>query len=89
MFLNQKQLIGLEVETESGQRLGQVKDFEFNSETQQLEKYIVSSPKLVEKLLVHDLIIDSSRVIEIREKVMIVDDNLIEQKKFIREPVAT
>lgn len=89
MLLNHKQLIGLLVKTENGQELGQIKDFEFDSDSYKIIKYIISSSGLVKKMLANDLIIDSTQVIKITDQEMIVDDNTARQPKIAEEIAST
>ena len=76
MILTNDQLIGLKVVTKSGQVLGKIKDFEFDSDNFKIVKYIVSSSDLVKKITAQNLIITFDQVIEITVKKMIVDDNI-------------
>ncbi|MEK7072014.1 MAG: PRC-barrel domain-containing protein [Patescibacteria group bacterium] len=77
MILNNNQLIGLRAVTKSGQVLGKIKDFEFNSDNSKITKYIVSSSDLVKKITSQNLIIGSEQVIEITAKAMVVEDNTV------------
>jgi len=86
MLLKHKQLIGLLVKTQDGRVLGQIKDFEFNTEMGQIDKYIISSSELVKKILAQDLIINQGQVISIDNQEMIVDSGAISIKSTAEEP---
>lgn len=88
MILNSNKLLGLLVKDKSGRVLGTLKDFEFDTDNSQITKYIISPSKLVEKILANDLVVDQSQVIEINNKVMIVDDGLKGSRASAEEIVA-
>ena len=74
MNLREKQLIGLPVKTKSGDNLGKIHDFIFDSDTGMITKYLVSNLLMVKNIWGNELIIDRSQVIEINENEMIVED---------------
>lgn len=87
MFLNQKILIGLPVETKSGLVLGKIRSFEIDSESQTIMKYFVKSRNLVSKLLneeTKELIIHRDQVISIDAEKMVVDDSAVKDVKTIK-----
>lgn len=88
MWLRHKQIIGLMVRTQAGQILGQIKDFEIDADTSQIVRYFVSSSQLVKKILVQDLIIDKSQVVEINEQEMVVDNGLVANQETIKKFVS-
>jgi len=88
MFLSQDQLIGLKVITKSGQIIGKLKDFEFDTDNFKIARYIVSSSDLVKKITSQDLIISSSQLIEINDKVIIVDDNTLTEGEAVKYSVS-
>ena len=77
MILNSKQIIGLTTQNKSGENLGKIKDVLVNSDNGQIEKYIIKRSALMKSLLVDDLIIDNSQVIEMNDKALIVDDGSV------------
>lgn len=85
MVLSQKKLIGLAVKTKSGQALGQIKDFEMETETGNIIRFSVSPSQLVKKIFTEDIFISKSQVIEISEKEMIVEDNLVKSGALASE----
>ena len=80
MNLREKQLIGLPVRTKSGDNLGKVYDFIFDSETGVVIKYLVRDILMVKNILGNGLVIDKNQVIEINEKEMIVEDAAIKSE---------
>ena len=88
MFLSQDQLIGLKVITKSGQIIGKLKDFEFDTDNFKIARYIVSSSDLVKKITSQDLIINSNQIIEINGKAIIVDDNTLTEGEAAKYPVS-
>lgn len=76
--MQENDLIGLRVETRTGQRLGRIVHFEVDVETQQVSKYHVAGQKLVADLLGRALLIDRHQVIAITAEKMIVEDLTIE-----------
>ncbi|MFA5048045.1 MAG: PRC-barrel domain-containing protein [Patescibacteria group bacterium] len=77
MTLNLKQIIGLTTQNKSGELLGKIKDLEINSDSGQIEKYLIKKSALIKGLLVEDLIIDSSQVVEMNENLLVVDDGTV------------
>jgi len=76
MIISAKQIIGLRVETKSGQHLGRVRDFNLDADTLEI-KTVYARPKNIAKELVSgDLIISRNLIISVDEKRMIVDDLL-------------
>ncbi|MEK7652916.1 MAG: PRC-barrel domain-containing protein [Patescibacteria group bacterium] len=86
MQSNQK-IIGLVVKTKTGQFLGHVKDLEIQTESFQVAKFIISPSAITKKILGDDLIIDSSQVIEINEKEIVVEDTLV-GVRAVNEPIS-
>ncbi|MFA6918815.1 MAG: PRC-barrel domain-containing protein [Patescibacteria group bacterium] len=80
MNLHEKQLIGLPVRTKSGDSLGKVYDFIFDSETGVAIKYLVRDILMVKNILGNGLVIDKDQVIEINEKEMIVEDMVVKSE---------
>lgn len=84
MDLHEKQLIGLQVRTKSGENLGRVYDFIFDSDTGILKKYLVCNSFIAKNILGNELIIDKEMIIEINEKEIVVDDLAIKNRDFYR-----
>ncbi len=89
MLLSGKQLIGLPVKTKDGRYLGRIKDFELETTSGQIAKYIIASSDLVKKILAQDLIIDQGQVLEINNQAMIVASGLVGDKALVSDPIST
>lgn len=89
MLIKRKQLIGLSVRTKSGEILGQVSDFELDTDNSEIIRYIITSSRLVKKILASDLLIDKSQIIEINDREMVVEDGLIENKAPVKDLAST
>lgn len=76
MQLSHRQILGLPVETKSGQKLGVVAYFELDSEQQTVSRYIIK-PALMPRILAKELIISAGQVISLNNARMIVDDTVI------------
>jgi len=88
MVITANKLLGLLVKDKSGRILGTIKDFEVDLDNTQIIKYIVSPSKLVEKILVTELIIDQSQVVEITEEMMLVESGLANRQVNPKEAIA-
>lgn len=82
--MQENHLVGLRVETKSGQHLGKIIHFEVDPETQQVAKYHVASTKIVANLFSAALIIDRRQVIEITSERMVVEDLVVEGRESER-----
>ena len=85
MKISSKQLIGLSVETESGQVLGTLEDFNLDIDSQSVLEYVVKPSNLVKDLIFKNLIISRGQVVEITDQKIVVEDSVVgvhcEQKK--------
>jgi len=72
-------IIGEKVETESGQLLGEVGDFYFDSLSGQIAKYYVKTG-LLQNIWKGQLIIDKEQVVVIEKERIIVADNVLPEK---------
>lgn len=88
MYLNGQQLKNLSVVTKSGQLLGKIKDIEINTDTQNISKYVVKSNQITKRLAGKELIISPSQVISIDNQKMVVEDNVVKDRRLVGEPVA-
>ncbi len=87
MIIDYKSLIDLPVYTQRGLALGKIKNFEIDSETHIILRYLVKSRNLISKLLVEkkqELIIHRNHVISIDAEKMIVEDNVIKESEVIK-----
>ncbi len=81
MLIQHKQLIGLDVETHSGELLGKLVGFVINTDTQEIEHYEVR-PSLVKQFLGEMLLINRKQVREIKKNKIIVEDGVVKEYKF-------
>lgn len=85
MNLRKEQLIGLPVYTQSGQHLGKVADFEFDSSAHLIRCYFVKSRDIIKGLLQNELSISREQVISISEEKMIVEDSIVSEAEIKKE----
>lgn len=88
MILSHKNLIGLPVETKSGQALGLISNFDLEVDEQRIIRYYVKSSRMITGLLKKQLIVSASQVISITSEKMVVDDNLSKETKTAEENIA-
>ena len=74
-----KKIIGLAVQTESGESLGKVYDFEFDVDSQSVVKYYIKA-SLIRDLFDNKLIVHRDQVVLIDNDKMVVDDEIIKKK---------
>lgn len=84
--LSARRILGLIVETQSGQRLGKVRDFEIDPTTQAVMRYTVRGDKLLQELFGRELVIQASQVISLTETLMTVDDLTIKNTEPVVAP---
>ncbi|HLD00064.1 MAG TPA: PRC-barrel domain-containing protein [Patescibacteria group bacterium] len=86
-LLSSRDLLGLNVETESGERLGNITDFDIDLDGQRISAYQVKSSKILGGLFRRSLLIRPEQVVAISAKAMIVADSAIkEQKPMVAKP---
>ena len=76
MYISAQHLIGLPVETEHGETLGRVTDFELDVESHLVQKYHVKSGGIIHGLFGDTLLVDRSEVIAITREKMVVEDGV-------------
>lgn len=76
MTIDAKTLLGLPVETESGQPLGKVHSFELDPISHTIIQYEVRPHGIMKEILTNDLLIHQSQVIGITKTKMVVDDSI-------------
>ncbi|MFH1367473.1 MAG: PRC-barrel domain-containing protein [Patescibacteria group bacterium] len=81
-------MIGLPVETKSGQRLGSVSHFDLEVDEQRVIRYYVKSSRMITGLLRQELMVGVDQVVSITKEKMIVEDNLSRETKISEEKVA-
>jgi len=82
MKINNQQLIGIPVVTQSGNKLGDVEGFNVDIESQSILEYKIRPSNLVKELMVGDFIIPRGQVVDITPKKIIVGDNFSKSKSF-------
>lgn len=85
MIIDTKQLFGLSVETKSGQHLGKVHGFYFDTATHTVIQYEVRRPGILKELLAADLLIHQQQVLSITKEKMVVDDQVVLEDEAVRE----
>ena len=78
MFVQYKKLIGLDVETRSGELLGRVVGFVINTDVHEIEQYEVV-PSLIKKFLGKTFLINRKQVVEIKKNKIIVEDGIVKE----------
>lgn len=74
MILSAKKIIGLSVETKSGQYLGRIRDFEVDADTLEILRLLVRPVGIIKGFAAGDLIMAKSSVISVDKKKIIVLD---------------
>ncbi|MBN1325562.1 hypothetical protein JW977_01080 [Candidatus Falkowbacteria bacterium] len=74
MFISDKKLNHVRVETAGGRYLGLVQGFELDTDTGIIEKYYVKSKKLISGLFENALIINRKQIISFTDEKMIVEE---------------
>jgi sporulation protein YlmC with PRC-barrel domain len=85
MLINYRQMRKIKVETQSGQFLGRLADFELETDSGTVEKYYVKSKNLINGLFEDKLLINKSQIISFDEERMVVEDNVIKEKARTKE----
>jgi len=94
MKISSEKLTGLIVETQSGQKVGKVEGFNVDTESQSILEYVVKPSNLVAGLIKGELVVARGQVVDITDKKIVVDDNLVKgglkkrSKRVIKERVA-
>ncbi|MCX6743504.1 MAG: hypothetical protein NT116_04675 [Candidatus Parcubacteria bacterium] len=87
MLISQKKLKKVAVETQSGQFLGHISDFEVETDTGVIEKYYVRAKNLIAGLLENSLIINKAQIISFDDSRMVVEDAVVKVKSVIRSKI--
>jgi len=80
MLINQKQLKKIRVETQSGQFLGYISEFELETDNGAIEKYYIKSRLSIPGLFANKLLINKTQIISFDSEKMIVEDSVIKEK---------
>jgi len=87
MLISHDEIIGLPVETKSGQRLGKVSGFVLDNESQKIIHYLVKKTGLLAGITKKDLLVHYEQVILITKEKMVVDDNVVKDREGVQESV--
>lgn len=82
MNLRDNEVVGLNVETVRGFKLGRIRRIEVDTETQQIQKYWIRSSWLLGRFS-KTLIIHRDRVVSLRKDKMVVED--LEVREVLRQ----
>ena len=88
MLISKKQLKKVVVQTQSGQFLGYVTDFELETDTGVIEKYFVKGKNPISGFFESGLLINKSQIINFNEEKMIVEDAVIKAKSEVKVKLA-
>lgn len=88
MLFSHDQLIGLKVVTKNGQVLGRVKDIIIETDNLKVKQIIVSKSKILDKILIKELVIGVDQIIEVTDIKVIVQDSAIEVLEDIEQTVS-
>ncbi len=81
MQLSSKQLIGLSVQTKSGNDLGSVSELIVDVDSHEIEQYSVQ-PDLIHGLFGKKLLVHRSQVLAITDERMVVEDLVVQQRNL-------
>ena len=82
MLINSQNLVGLKVETKSGQYIGRIQSFDIDIDTQGVRCYYVKPKLLLEGGVFSDeLKVHQKQVIDINQERMVVMDNIVKYKE--------
>ncbi|MBU4360890.1 PRC-barrel domain-containing protein [Patescibacteria group bacterium] len=85
MKISNKKIINLEIETQSGQKLGKIESFNIDIDSQSILEYKIKPLNLIKGLIENELIIPRGQVIEITDEKMIVEDLSVAKKSDKKE----
>jgi len=89
MKISSKKLIGLKVETLAGEKIGQVKEFNIQIDSQSIVEYLIKPASLLKSFVVGELIVNRGQVVDISAEKMIVDNNLKKDTQTYKEYLST
>lgn len=91
MLISSKHLYNLSVETESGEKLGQVAEFDLDIDSQKIWRYYIKPSLIRGGFLKESLIIHHRQVISITKDKMIVMDNVVkyQDKAMVFDKIKT
>lgn len=87
MLISSEKLIGLKVETESGQYVGRIQSFDIDIDSHGIRNYHIKPKFLEGGPFYEEIIVHHLQVISISEEKMVVFDNVVKYKNEIKEGV--
>lgn len=87
MLIPHKQLLGLPVETKSGDKLGLIDGFNLESDSHLIYQYLVK-PAGLSKIFSQELIINRQQVLSLSAEKMVVDDLVYKQLADVKNATA-
>ena len=88
MKINNKNLIGLRVESESGEALGILESFNLETESQSVLEYVVKPESKILDLIKSDLIIPRGQIVDITNEKIIVNDLFLKDKDNSKQKIS-
>ncbi len=91
MTIGRKDLSKLPVQTQSGQKLGHVVDYDIDEGTHRILRYHIKSSKLLQELFSGELIVPVERVVSLTRDRMIIEDAVVKEQteqKSVKEGAA-
>lgn len=87
MIVDLKHLLGLSVETKSGEHIGRIHAVLMDVESQTVAQYEVRRPGILKEFLAPDLLVHRNQVLSLTKEKMVVDDLLLPKSE--KEPGIT
>lgn len=87
MLINSENLIGLKVETESGQYIGRIKSFDVDIDTHTVRTYYIKPSLLEGGVFTEELLVHHKQVVAITAEKMVVFDNVVKYKDNAEEKI--
>ncbi len=84
MSITNQQLIGLPVETQSGQSLGRVQGFVVDPMTHTILQYEVQRGRFLKDLLGKTLLIGTHQIVSLTEEKMVVEDLVLQEHERVK-----
>ena len=81
MLINSQKLIGLRVETQSGQYIGRIQSFDIDADTQSARNYYIKRSLLEGGVFSGELKVHHRQVVDISQDKMKVLDNVVKYKE--------
>ena len=89
MKFSAEKIFNLPVETQTGERIGRVKSFNLETESQSVLEYLVKPSTKIKNLTNQHLIISRGQIVEIKNDKIIVDNNFVEKNALEKKEKAS